>query len=260
MDDRKKALELFAKQLSEGLPFAEDFITQSKDIEDNALMARNLSEDALAHQVLKNTGIPVPSNKAPVGKKEDFLNRIMKERYPELSPDVRLGAEDSYQSGKILVRDNDDITQTVGKLMHESGHQYDDKVLNKLGQNLDLKTLRDAKKSRMDLRSADPAQVYELYSKGHHAQIPNLREGSYGLGALKSMLKTGTFKALPVIGTAATAAAALSSPDASAAVADFAIPGGLEQLGPSNDDAIIENPQASPELRKQALMRMKNGQ
>lgn len=63
-------------------------------------------------------------------------------------------------------------------------------------------------------------------------------------------------RGLPIIGTAATAAAALSSPDASAAVADLAIPGGLESLGPSEEDAAIENPQANPELRKAALQKI----
>lgn len=155
----------------------------------------------------------------------------------------------------------------VGKLLHEAGHQYDDKMkvidpktnLPHIGKELDLGTLRKARDSGVDLKNLDPSQVYEMYAKGHHANIPDLREGSYGLGALKSMLKSGTFKALPVIGTAATAAAALSAPDASAAIADFAIPGGLNNLGPSEEDAAIENPQASPELRKQALMRMGNG-
>lgn len=262
MNDRKKALELFAKQISEGLPFAEDFIQGDSDIENNSLMARNLSEDALAQQVLKNTGVPIPDKGAPLSKKEDFLNRIAVERYPEIKdPNIRIGAENSYtpSTGGILVKDTPDINKTVGKTLHETAHKYDNDILGFKGSELDLKTLRDAKKSGIDLKNMDPAQVYELYSKGHHADIPKLREGSFGLGALKSMMKSGTFKALPIIGGAATAAAALQSPDASAAVGDLAIPGGLESLGPSEEDASIENPQANPELRKQALMRLKRG-
>jgi len=99
----------------------------------------------------------------------------------------------------------------------------------------------------------DPSEVYEAMAGKHHAQIPKLREGTYGLGALKNYLKSGTFKALPYVGTALAGAAALSSPDASAAAADLVIPGGLESLGPSEKDAAIENPQASPELRRKAL-------
>jgi hypothetical protein len=197
MDDRKKNLELFAKQLSEGLPFAEDFLNATPDVEYNALNARDLSEDALAHQVLKNTGIPIPHDGASIGKKEDFLNRIIAERFPEIKdPNVRIGDSDQYLKGNIQVRNRPDIIETVGKTLHEGGHNYDDKVLGYKGQNLDLSTLRDAKKSGMNLKQMDPAQVYELYAKNHHANIPNLREGSFGLGALKSILKNGEFKAV----------------------------------------------------------------
>jgi hypothetical protein len=63
-------------------------------------------------------------------------------------------------------------------------------------------------------------------------------------------------KAVPIIGTAAAGVAALSSPDASAAAADLVIPGGLESLSPSAEDATIENPQKNPELRKAALQKL----
>lgn len=222
MEDRKKTLELFAKQLSEGLPFAEDFISGTNDIENNALMARNLSEDALAQQVLKNTGIPIPGKGASPAKTEDFLNRIVAERYPEFKdPNVRLGNEDSYYKKQITIDPKkNSITETVGKALHEAGHKYDDEVLNKMGQNLDLADLRKAKASGLDLKNMDPAQVYELYAKNHHAQIPDLREGTFGLGALKSMMKTGNFKQLagPVAGLGLGAVGALASGDASAAI------------------------------------------
>lgn len=112
------------------------------------------------------------------------------------------------------------------------------------------------------VRDLDPTQAYEILSKGHHAEIPKLREGSFEFGALKSMMKNGKFKsiagALPYVGGAVTAATALSSPDASAAVGDILVPGGLQGLGPSSEDAAIENPQANPELRKQALQKLMN--
>lgn len=217
---RKQSLEQFSKSVEEGLPFAEDFIKKSSDIEDNALLARNLSEQALAQQVLKNTGVPIP-NKV----NEDFLAQIMKERYPEMEPNIRLsdvGGAGEYGKGQIdlnkYLAKNQPIENTVGTMLHEAGHQYDDQILGQTGKNLDLKTLRDLKASGMDLKNADPAQVYEMYAKGHHSNIPNLREGSFGLGALKSYLKSGTFKALPLVGPAVGVAAALDSGDASAAV------------------------------------------
>lgn len=271
-DNRKKALELYSKQISEGLPFAEDFIKGSSDIEDNALLARNLSEQALAHQVLKNTGVPIPDKGASISKQEDFLNRLVKERYPELEPNVRVrdisGGVGQYGQGQI------DMDKTlygaftpernVGTLLHEAGHQYDDQVLNKIGKNLDLKTLRDAKKSGIDLKSMDPAQVYELYAKGHHANIPDLREGTFGLGALKSYLKSGNFKSLagPAIGVGLTAA--MMPEDASAA--DF-IPG-LDQA--SNAGSAMDDREMQTEVkalqnydnsqaRRDALARIKSG-
>ena len=63
-------------------------------------------------------------------------------------------------------------------------------------------------------------------------------------------------RGIPYIGTTLAGAAALSSPDASAAAMDMAIPGGLESLGPSEEDAAIENPQRNPAARRAALESM----
>lgn len=63
-------------------------------------------------------------------------------------------------------------------------------------------------------------------------------------------------RALPIIGTAAAGAAALSSPDAMAGAMDMAIPGGLESLEPSAEDAAIENPQRNPTARRAALEKL----
>jgi hypothetical protein len=260
---RKKALESFAKDVERGIPLAEDYVKKSGDIYSDALRARNLAEEALAQKVLENTGIPIPDTKSSLSRKEDFLNQILKERYPEFEPNVSFkdmnGTVGQYQGGKIalnkeLAKDRD-IQRLTSDVLHEGAHKYDDikKIVPEISQDDFNKELRKLKASGFDLKNADPAQVYELIASKHHAQIPKLREGTFGLGALKSYLKSGTFKALPIIGTAAAGAAALSSPDASAAAADLAIPGGLESLGPSAEDMAIENPQASPELRRKAL-------
>lgn len=279
---RLKALEDYAKDVEQGLPFAEDYITKDSNIERNALKARSLSEEALAHQVLKNTGVPIPDDTAPASKQADFLSRIFKERYPELEPNVQIYSDEKLKSifgpqgvsgyytpdsqlgkAKIVVGESEfkrgGPVRAASTLLHEAGHQYDDKILKAATDELNLETLRKLVREGVDLKNMDPAQVYELYGAKHHAKIPNLREGTYGLGALKSYLKSGTFKAIPVIGTAAAGAAALSSPDASAAAMDAVIPGGLESLGPSEEDAAIENPQANPELRRAALQRLMGG-
>lgn len=201
--DRKKALEEYVRMVQMGLPLSGEIIGKTKDIEDDALRARNLSETALADQVLKNTGIPVPGKEAPRLKQEDFLNRIIKEQYPEIEPNVVLEPSDAaggYHKGKIDI--NSDMAKiwtperTVATGFHEAGHQYDDQILGKQGKNLDLGTLRKAKASGIDLKKMDPTQAYELYAKAHHADIPEMRGGkTFGLGALESYLKKGSFRA-----------------------------------------------------------------
>lgn len=265
---RKQALEKFAKDVEQGIPLAEEYIGKTKDPLTNALKARNLSEETLAQKVLDNTGIPIPDNKSPLSKKEDFLNQILKERYPEFEPNLSIKdldkdiGEYNYNNKNITLNKklakNRDIIQLTSDALHEGGHKYDDikKIVPDISQDDFMKEMRKLKSSGFDLKNADPAQVYELIAGRHHAKIPKLREGTFGLGALKSYLKSGTFKALPIIGTAATAAAALSSPDASAAVGDALVPGGLESLGPSMEDAAIENPQANAKLRKAALQKL----
>jgi len=260
---RKKALEDFARDVERGVPLAEDYVGKSGDVLKDALRARNLSEEALAQKVLDNTGIPIPDKTAPISKKEDFLNRILQERYPEIKKPIKLesmsDAAGLYKDGRIILnKDTLNIKspeKMTADVLHEGAHAYDDikKIVPEISQDDFNKELRKLKASGFDLKNADPAQVYELIAQRHHAQIPKLREGTFGLGALKSYLKSGTFKALPIIGTAAAGAAALASPDVSAAALDMAIPGGLESLGPSVEDAIIENPQATPELRRKAL-------
>lgn len=152
---------------------------------------------------------------------------------------------------------NRDPEKLLADVLHEGGHGYDDiKKLTTPDMTEDFnKELRKLKASGVDLKNADPAQVYELMAKKHHAQIPKLREGTYGLGALKSYLKSGTFKALPIVGPAIGAAAALSSEDASAAIPVLSE---AEALGPVKgmEDYEIENPQANPELRKAALQKL----
>jgi hypothetical protein len=260
---RKKALEDFAKNVEQGNPLAEDYIKKSGNVYSDALKARNLAEEALAQKVLDNTGIPIPDQKASISKKQDFLNQILKQQYPELEPNVSFkdldGSVGQYQDGKIILNKNlardRDIQKLTSDVFHEGAHNYDEfkKIVPSVSQDDFNKELRKLKASGFDLKNADPAQVYELIAGKHHAQIPSLREGTFGLGALKSYLKSGTFKALPIIGTAAAGAAALSSPDVSAAAMDMAVPGGVESLSPSAEDMAIENPQRNPEARKAAL-------
>lgn len=279
-------MEEFAKNVETGNPLSEDYVsTKLPDINPaepsgsrirreramtkRALQARDLAGDALAQQVLKNTGIPIPDDNASRLKKEDFFKRLMAERYPELKfgdDDInfnmlneRTTPDGLYvpDNGKIFLKNRPDTIRNVADLLHEGGHKLDYEKLNFDGTP-DVSGVNKATKipSGRNMFDIDPTEMYEVMAKGHHLEIPKLREGAFELGALKSYLKNGTFKAIPIIGTAAAGAAALSSPDASAAAGDILVPGGLDSLGPSEEDATIENPQANPELRKAALQKL----
>ena len=278
-DLKKEALEKFAKKLSIGDYSSGNLVMPNKSLGSQALEARNIAEQALANEFLKNTGLPIPDKFTSVSKAEDFLNSSLQEAYPEFDPNVKLLSEknDPYLKGNlgfyspkkseiVLNRDSfspKDIRNLLATTFHEGAHKYDDKILKyQLPKDLSSKNgmlnFEDAYKTAKELdRPIDPTEMYEIAAKGHHARIPKLRDAdSFGLGALKSYLKSGTFKAIPIVGTAAAGAAALSSPDASAAAMDMAIPGGLESLGPSAEDMAIENPQKNPAARRAALEKL----
>lgn len=233
MNDRRKSLEQYSQYIKDGMPQMDEFIDNKLPAETKALKARNLAEETLAHEVLKNTGLSVPDKSSSSLKKEDFLNRIIQERYPELKSNLSLmdlssdnanglylPKTKSIQLDKKMV-DKSDITKSLSVGLHEAAHQYDDQILNFDGtEDVNRANLRKLGKSSTAIKNIDPVDMYEVLGKGHHARIPNLRDAdSFGLGALKSMMKSGTFKqaagAIPLVG--GVAAAAMSG-DASAAV------------------------------------------
>lgn len=296
MDDKfkrkKETLERFAKQVGSGDPLSEEFLPALPEsitkqypnrIADlRANQAGQLAEQALAQQVLKNTGVPIPSDFSNNSKTEDFFSRILKERYPEFEPNIQIKSDAEVSkiipdaagiyspiSKKITINQDELLTndpiRAVSTLLHEGGHQYDDQILNFNGtQSTMAKDLvKNAPKNRL-ITDIDPTEAYEIMAKGHHAEIPKLREGSYGLGALKSMLKSGNFKSLagPVAGLGLTAA--MMPEDASAA--DF-IPGldQAENAGSAMDDREIQTEVKAlqnydnSQARRDALNRIKSG-
>lgn len=288
--NRRKTLDEFAKQLSQGNPLAEDFVDMKKGPMSKALQARDLAEDALANEVLKNTGIPIPDDGASRLKKEDFLNRLLQERYPELSPNVRLGnlPEDvlgQYDQGIIDLSKKRSTLENVSDLFHEAGHQYDDKILKFDGTPDVEKTqlLKNVPEGRL-LKDVDPIQMNEILNKGHHARIPGLRDAdSFGLGALKSYLKSGTFKGVvPAItkgalaaggGLASLAAEAADSEEAGSSEDDRMMiaerqarenynysPAAQDRrnfkLGETSEDVVDQTVSSDNELRKEALRKL----
>ena len=187
-------------------------------------------------------------------RKEDFYNRVMQDLYPELDSDISFDPKMDKRNlgtynpnnGKVELSPeiaNQDIRKGLSTSIHEQAHKYDDKILKYnmpktliTGKNADTQLNLDKALNRfLDAETAPgPSSLYEVAAKGHHARIPNLRDAdSFGLGALKSMMKSGTFRqvagALPLAGTAL----ALSSGDASAAAAE--LPSEIPILGQAYD-------------------------
>jgi hypothetical protein len=220
VDDRRKLLEAYAKQLKEGNPLAEDFVNTGKSFKSQAIQARDLAEDALANEFLKNTDLSVPGKGATRGQIEDFLNQSLNQVYPEFNgnPNLKLnkfleGQHGAYlpDESRILIKDNPDLLKMLGTTFHEGAHKYDYDVNKFDGTDTfkmqNLKT--DLPEGRI-VKDLDPMQMSEIIHKGHHARIPNLRDAdSFGLGALKSMLKSGKWKsvAAPVVGKGLATAA-----------------------------------------------------
>lgn len=222
--ERKDQIKEFLKRAkAEGDLSGKGIITPSNDIRNSLFKGRDLAEEALAYEVLKNTGVPIPGKGASRSQIENFLQDIAKERYPELGDlDLDLvkglsadkGAYALYNTGtdKMLM-DRDRVAKSpikaVADLLHDNAHRYDNKILkDNSGREIDDAAFRAA---RGEIKSApNLVEAYDAVAKKakHHVEIPSLREGSFSLGALKSFLKSGTFKgAAPILAKGAAAGA-----------------------------------------------------
>jgi hypothetical protein len=273
-----KALRDYAKQMEQGNPLQEGLHSfKGYGPADVPLHARDFAGEALADQVLRNTGIPVPGEGSSRAKVEDFLNQLLKETHPELhDPNVNIEkmgyANGSYFPGDDKIRLDDDMVKkdglrkTVATTLHEGAHKFDNKMLDFDGSNsVKYQDLKNNVPNGRLLSDLDPMHQYDLMSKNHHAKIPNLRDAdSFEHGALKSLMKSGTFRqiagALPLIGGIA---AASMSGDASAAVP---LLDEADDIGESKDDEAMlmgeskgfNNYQKSPaaQARRDALKKL----
>jgi hypothetical protein len=279
MDQKEKVkiLQAIAKEYgaSDEVPFdISDYIDPSeKNVKSKAYQARDLMEEALAEQVMKNTGVPIPDMKAPISKKEDFLNRIAEEIYPEMGSDIKIKPDLTYKgldkegkevvkkahglyypgSAKIQVADSDDLHRLLATSLHEGGHKYDDKWLGKIGtDDVFDEPLREHVKQYNEgkiKQLVKPDEAYEMIARGHHMQIPGKRDGTtFGAGALKSYLKSGKFKSL--LPGALTAGAAAMAGSASDALADVVVPGGVEGVGEGSDKLLSDSQERDVELSR----------
>lgn len=188
-------------------------------------------------------------------EKADILLDTLKEQGPSSSREDHIKLINRYK--EALLRD---LKKTPDKqIMEKFMGVPHEKISTIPGEAVEFRPDRDYVTKALE-SNYNPIKAESIRSQGHHAirkdiledighyEGRNIKRLSKGLGLLG--------KVIPIIGTAATAAAALSSPDASAAAADMVIPGGLQSLSPSAEDAAIENPQANPELRKAALQKL----
>jgi hypothetical protein len=212
-------------------------------------------EEFLQHS--KNIENRMPTSFADLltPEKADILLETIKEQAPSVDREDHIRLINKYK--EALLRD---LGRTPDKAFIEkyigvpSG-----KIPSIPGEAVEFQPKREYVTKSLE-SEYDPIKAEAIRSQGHHAirkdvledighyEGRNIKRLSKGLGLLG--------KAVPIIGTAAAGVAALSSPDASAAAMDMAIPGGLESLGPSAEDAAIENPQRNPELRKAALQKL----
>lgn len=203
-DDRRKLLEQLSKQFSKtGRIDTSSAVNPKSNPLYQSLQANDLTQQTLAHEVLKNTGIPIPSPGARTSTIEDFYRRIMQERYPELIPDVDIAdlkkddATGIYYPGKDKqwIEIEKDLWKqnpqaAVGTLMHEAGHQYDHKIVNG-------KPVSKPINENFRMTGTDPLDAYEIVGQGHHSEnIPGKRGvGTYAKAALENLQKKGDFRA-----------------------------------------------------------------
>ena len=258
----------------------DDLVPTSKQMRNRAIDSSRLSEGALASQYLKDTGVSVPNIKtASRSEVESFLNKIKEEAYPELSKSAISVKNDMPDYGSYNFNTkNVDVSKLtnptkeslVGTAFHELGHAYDDS--KGLVDSVPMDKITSGKKELLHAldkqggrgySKVDASVIEEIMNAGHHAKIPNLREGTYGMGALKSLLKSKTFKsAVPFIGPAiAGGVTMLDSGDASAATqAALPIVSEADSVGPEAGslEADVEDPTKSYEQRRKAIETLSN--
>ena len=233
--NKKQAREEYLRRLSTyGDSSSRDLLKPSGDIRRDAFRARNLSEETLADQVLKNTGVPIPGNKASNSEIEKFSRDILAENYPELADKLNIELNPELKDANALYRQDGstivlnperarkDPVAFASDLFHETGHGYDLEKLKHDGKEINDSTFRKIRSSISG--DVDPTDVYEKLNEvtGHHAKIPGLRDGSFGLGALKSYITSGKFRGVAptLVKGAAAGAGGLASLAAEASDAE----------------------------------------
>lgn len=263
MDYKEGAIQELLKRLRDGDIEVDDLINREGSYDDIAQRTRNLYEDTLGSEYLRQTGVSVPDLKRASPKQmEKFYNDILAENYPELSGKVGVeyrpieGAMGEFDPNTKTVRINPeyvtDMNRGTGTALHEFGHAYDrsevdgfKSIPEESNKASKLKAMKEQGITRgSQLEKLPASEIYQHRSRGHHAILKKLRDaGGFGLGALKGLTSNGTFKSVvPFAGTIA----ALASGNVEAAIP---IIGDSEPLGAQKgtEGYDIENPTGSKE-------------
>jgi len=184
--------------------------------------------------------------------KVDILEKLLKEQPPSGSREDHLSLINKYK--KALLRDR---PNAIDKQMIEKYIGIDRKKIPDMpAENLRYTPDRDYITKVLE-SEYNPIKAEAIRSQGHHSIRKDILEdiGHYEGRNIKRLSKgMGLLSKLPLIGPTIGAGIAAMSGEANAASA-VPILGESESLGPEkgSEDYSIENPQASPEIRRKAL-------
>ena len=233
-DEYTKRLEEVAKRAKKGDFELSDLLGRTSDYVDDSIRYRNLMEDTVGNEYLKNTGISVPNIKnASRAEIERFTRDLLEENYGNdlglkgIELDNKLSGYGAYDPNnkKVIINPNKFKTrsaaQNTGDALHEFGHVYDDSTgLWKNSINLGemtkekIEALKKMGITRDNAHLFDIDDVAEVVSKGHHYELPE-RLKSWSRSALENLVNGRRLKQLAIPAAIGTGMIATSG-DASA--------------------------------------------
>jgi hypothetical protein len=274
---KDQVLKEVAKRLREDGPdaYLDDLINMTGDNLDNSRQTRDLLDQLVGSEMMKNTSIPInlKSDKDTV----DTMNRLT-EQYSDIkNPNWKM-IEDkkaygyfnpenkTLEASKNFLKGDNGIYTTGGLLAHEPVHQMvneaggksiDDKIMSKF--KLDLMKEKGIS-GGLTLPKAGALVGHEIMQAEH------LNPGSKTSSSLKNAIAaaTGKFgklmKNIPAVGPAAAGLLTLAATGDASAAQNSATPilSEAEALGPTagTPEADIEDPSKSYEQRIKAIQQL----
>lgn len=238
---KRSVLNKIAKDFKEyGTTDSGLYIPKGQGILEEAIDARDLIEDTLGNEILKRTGVPIPSKGATRSEMEKFTQDIMTEQFgPERTRGMQIQIRDNLGSygqydpnNQIITLDKElvktDPARAIGTAVHEGPHYFDDiEDPNFKSQPISKRSKLLEAKKKFDVNS-NSFDIYEFLGGDHTRKIPGRMDTS-GLSNLKNALSGKILRGLGPLATGAGAAAALASGDVAAL-------SGVENVGEGSTD------------------------